>query len=223
MARDMSPAAMPVVRYLGRSTYQPVWQAMRHYTEGRSGSDPDQLWLLEHDPVYTLGLNARREHLLAPGQIPVVQVDRGGQVTYHGPGQVVVYLMVDLAARNLGVRALVTLIERAVIGQLAGYGIEAVARPEAPGVYVDGRKIASVGLRIRRQCSYHGVALNVDMDLAPFQGIDPCGYAGLEVTQLRDEGVAISPVAAGWDLVSALIAELSGHRTSRAQPVEEMQ
>jgi lipoyl(octanoyl) transferase len=217
-----SPSTMPatpIVRYLGRADYGPVWSAMRRYTEERAGADADQLWLLEHPPVYTLGLNGRREHLLAPGEIPVVQVDRGGQVTYHGPGQAVVYLMLDLQTRNLGVRALVSLIERSLIGQLAGYGIEATARPEAPGVYVHGRKIASIGLRIRRQRSYHGVALNVDMDLAPFAGIDPCGYAGLEVTQLKDEGAGVSPTEAGWDLVSALVTELSRSPARTPQPV----
>jgi lipoyl(octanoyl) transferase len=197
-----------ILRYLGRMAYGPVWEAMRQYAEHRSGSDPDQLWLVEHPPVYTLGLNGRREHLIAPGSIPVIQVDRGGQVTYHGPGQAVVYLLLDLPARGLGIRALVTLIERAAIGMLADYGVGAQARRDAPGVYVDGRKVASVGLRVKRGCSYHGVALNVEMDLSPFRGIDPCGFPGLEVTRTRDLGVPMGCAEAGWALAGRLIRGL---------------
>lgn len=197
-----------ILRYLGRMDYGPVWEAMRDYAEHRSAADPDQIWLVEHSPVYTLGLNGRREHLIAPGSIPVIQADRGGQVTYHGPGQAVVYLLLDLQARNLGVRALVSLIERAAIALLAEYGLEAQARADAPGVYVGGCKVASVGLRIKRGCSYHGVALNVDMDLSPFRGIDPCGYPGLEVTQTRELGVPLSCAEAGWALAGQLIRGL---------------
>ena len=155
----------PVIRRLGRVEYEPTWRKMQAITEARGADQPDELWFLEHPPVFTLGLNGRREHLLAPGEIPVVQVDRGGQVTYHGPGQLVVYPLLDLGRRGLGVRQLVCALERAIIRCVAGYGIDAVGDRDAPGVYVDGRKLASIGLRIRRNCCYHGVALNVDMDL----------------------------------------------------------
>jgi lipoyl(octanoyl) transferase len=178
----------PVLRWLGRVEYEPTWRAMQRYTELRDSDSADELWFLEHPPVFTLGMNARAEHLLAPGDIPVVQIDRGGQVTYHGPGQLVVYPLVDLARAGLSVRALVEGIERAIIGTVAGWGVDAVGRRDAPGVYVAGRKLASVGLRIRRSRSYHGLALNVAMDLEPFGRINPCGYAGLEMTQLSDLG-----------------------------------
>lgn len=210
-----------ILRNLGRTSYGPVWEAMRDYAAQRRASDPDQIWLVEHPPVYTLGLNARREHVIAPGSIPVIQVDRGGQVTYHGPGQAVAYLLIDLQARSLGVRALVTLIEEAVIELMAAYGVEAQARPDAPGVYVDGRKLASVGLRVKRGCSYHGVSLNVDMDLTPFQGIDPCGYPGLEVTQTRALGLPLSCAEAGWALAGQLIRALERRPVRRPQPAEE--
>ena len=182
------PAPPASLRWLGRVAYEPTWHAMRAYCEQRDATEPDQLWFLEHPPVFTLGMNAREEHLLAPGDIPVVQVDRGGQVTYHGPGQLVVYPLVDLARLGLGVRALVEGIERAVVETLAEWGITASGRRDAPGVYVAGSKIASIGLRIRRSCSYHGLALNVAMDLEPFSRINPCGYAGLTMTQVRDLG-----------------------------------
>ncbi len=158
---------------------------MQTFTTRRDAETTDELWVVEHPPVFTLGLNGKREHVLDPGDIPVVQSDRGGQVTYHGPGQVVIYLLIDLKRRKLGARDLVDTIETATIAFLAEQGIAACARPEAPGVYVEGRKIAALGLRIRRGCSYHGLAFNVDMDLSPFTRIDPCGYAGLEVTQLK--------------------------------------
>jgi lipoyl(octanoyl) transferase len=164
--------------------YAATLTAMREYTDQRTGDSPDQLWLLQHPRVFTQGQAGRDEHLLAPGDIPVVQVDRGGQVTYHGPGQWVVYLLIDLRRRGLGVRALVTLIEQTIVSLLAEYGVAAAADPEAPGVYVDGRKIAALGLRVRRGCSYHGLSFNVDMDLEPFQRINPCGHAGLEVVSL---------------------------------------
>jgi lipoyl(octanoyl) transferase len=183
----MSPP--PIIRRLGLQAYAPVWRDMQRYTEERGAETPDELWLVEHAPVFTVGLNGKPEHLLAPGGIDVVKVDRGGQVTYHGPGQIVLYLLIDLRRRGLGVRALVSLMEQAVIELLAGYGIQSVARQDAPGVYVDDAKIASLGLRVRRGCSYHGLALNVDLDLAPFQRINPCGYPGLAVTRLRDLGV----------------------------------
>lgn len=199
----------PVIRRLGRVEYEPTWRKMQAITETRGADQPDELWFLEHPPVFTLGLNGRREHLLAPGAIPVVQVDRGGQVTYHGPGQLVVYPLLDLGRCGLGVRELVCTLERAVIRCVAGYGIEAIGSREAPGVYVDGRKLASIGLRIRRNCCYHGLALNVAMDLEPFQRINPCGFRGLEVTQLADLGAGRPMDCVALDLESALLAELA--------------
>ncbi|MCE3025424.1 lipoyl(octanoyl) transferase LipB [Salinicola sp. DM10] len=175
---------------LGRAPYRPVWEAMSRFTDTRDGASVDQLWLVQHDPVFTQGRAGKPEHLLLPGDIPVVASDRGGQVTYHGPGQIVLYPLLDVRRLGVGVRELVSLLEQAVIDLLAVHGIDARARADAPGVYVGARKIASLGLRIRRGCSFHGVALNVDMDLAPFSRINPCGYAGLEMTQLRDLGVA---------------------------------
>ncbi len=178
--------AMPAVlqRELGLVAYEPTLQAMKDLTDSRTADDPDQLWLLQHPRVFTQGQAGKAEHVLAPGDIPVIQVDRGGQVTYHGPGQWVLYLMLDLRRRGWGVRNLVDTIERSIVLLLAEYGIDAAPRPEAPGVYVGGAKIASLGLRVRRGCSYHGLALNVDMDLEPFGRINPCGYRGLEVTSM---------------------------------------
>ncbi|HRP35626.1 MAG TPA: lipoyl(octanoyl) transferase LipB [Gammaproteobacteria bacterium] len=206
----------PVVRRLGRVEYEPTWRKMQAMTEARGADQPDELWFLQHPPVFTLGLNGRREHLLAPGDIPVVQVDRGGQVTYHGPGQLVVYPLLDLGRRGLGVRQLVCALERAVIRCVASYGIEAVGDRDAPGVYVAGRKLASIGLRIRRNCCYHGVALNVDMDLEPFQRINPCGFQGLEVTQLADLGAKHPMERVAADLEAALLAELAQASPSAA-------
>jgi lipoyl(octanoyl) transferase len=178
-------SAPPVVlRELARVEYEPTLQAMRAFTDERDDHTPDELWLLQHPRVFTQGQAGRAEHVLAPGDIPVIQVDRGGQVTYHGPGQWVLYLLVDLRRRHWGVRDIVNLIEHSIVSLLAEYGIESAPRPEAPGVYVDGAKIASLGLRVRRGCSYHGLALNVDMDLEPFSRINPCGYAGLQVTSM---------------------------------------
>lgn len=174
-----------VIRRLGQVAYEPTLEAMRSFTDTRGPDTPDELWLLQHPPVFTQGQAGKAEHVLAPGDIPVIQVDRGGQVTYHGPGQWVVYLLVDLRRHSLGVRDLVDLIERSLIELLGAYGIDAQAQPGAPGVYVDGDKVAALGLRVRRGCSYHGLALNVDMDLAPFQRINPCGYEGLQVTSMR--------------------------------------
>lgn len=179
-----------VVRHLGNRDYLTVWEAMKAFTAGRDKATPDELWLVEHPPVFTQGLGGKPEHLLAPGDIPVIQVDRGGQVTYHGPGQTVVYFLIDIQRAKLGIRRLVTQLEQSVINLLADYRIAGYARADAPGVYVDGHKIASLGLRVRRGCSYHGLALNVAMDLEPFGRINPCGYAGLRMTQLRDLGVA---------------------------------
>ena len=177
-----------ILRWLGRVDYEPTWRAMQRFTDERGPDTPDEVWLLEHPPVFTLGLAADPSHVLAPGDIPVIQIDRGGQVTYHGPGQLVAYPLVDVKRLGISVRGLVTALERAVIDYVADFGITAVGRRDAPGVYVDGRKLAALGLRIRRHASYHGLALNVDMDLAPFSRINPCGMAGLEVTQLKDLG-----------------------------------
>lgn len=178
----------PNIRTLGRRDYVPTWRAMQEFTATRTASTTDELWLVEHPPVYTQGMNGKPEHLLDLGDIPLVQTDRGGQVTYHGPGQIVVYVLMDLRRRGWGVRQLVGLLEQAAIDLLTGYGITAHTRRDAPGVYVQGKKIAALGLRVRHGCSYHGLSLNVVMDLAPFQRINPCGYAGLEVTQLCDVG-----------------------------------
>ncbi len=175
-----------VVRHLGLADYLPTLEAMRHLTAERDEQTPDEIWLLQHPRVFTQGQAGKPEHLLAPGDIPVVQVERGGQVTYHGPGQLVAYLMLDLRRLDLGVRELVSAMELSLVDVLAGYGIEAAPRAEAPGVYVKDDKIASLGLRVRRGCSFHGLALNVDMDMMPFQRINPCGYAGLKMVQMKD-------------------------------------
>lgn len=180
----MSPQL--IVRELGLVEYEPTLEAMRRFTAERDATTPDELWLLEHLPVFTQGQAGKAEHLLAPGDIPVIQVERGGQVTYHGPGQLVAYLLLDLRRLDIGVRDLVTAMERSLVEVLAGYGIEAAPRADAPGVYVGPAKIASLGLRIRRGCSFHGLALNVDMDISPFRRINPCGYAGLAMTQMSD-------------------------------------
>jgi lipoyl(octanoyl) transferase len=179
-----------VFRWLGRADYTSTWRAMQSFTDERDAATPDEIWFLEHASVFTQGLNGRQEHLLAPGDIPVVGIDRGGQVTYHGPGQLVIYPLIDLRRLHIGVRELVVALETAVIGLVAAHGITANGRRDAPGVYVEGRKLASLGLRIRRGCSYHGMALNVDMDLEPFGRINPCGMAGLEMTQLAALGIA---------------------------------
>jgi lipoic acid synthetase len=184
--RNGPPAA--VVRQLGRVEYESTWRAMQRFTAERGPGTPDEIWFLEHPPVFTLGMNASRAHLLAPGDIPVVQIDRGGQVTYHGPGQLVVYPLLDLNRLGLGIRDFVTALERAVIDLAAGFGIEAECRRNAPGVYVGAAKLASVGVRVRRTGAYHGLAINVAMDLEPFSRINPCGYAGLEMTQLSELG-----------------------------------
>jgi len=175
-----------VVRDLGLTDYEPVFEAMKAFTESRDADTVDELWLTEHRPVFTQGQAGKLEHLLAPGDIPVVQTDRGGQVTYHGPGQLVGYLMFDVRRLDITVRALVSGIEQAVVDVLAGFGIQSAPRPDAPGVYVAGAKIASLGLRVRRGCAYHGLSLNVDMDLEPFSRINPCGLLGMQVTQIRD-------------------------------------
>ena len=177
-----------VVRDLGRRAYEPVWRAMQSLTDARDEGTPDELWLVEHDPVFTLGQAGKPEHVLLPGDIPVLHVDRGGQVTYHGPGQLVAYPLVDLRRLRIGVRDYVCRIEQAVIDTLADWNIEGRRREGAPGVYVDGAKVAALGIRVRRGCAFHGLAFNIDMDLAPFSRINPCGYAGLEVVSMRDLG-----------------------------------
>lgn len=197
-----------VVRRLGRADYEPVWHAMSAFTDERGPETLDEFWLVEHPPVFTLGQAGRPEHVLAPGDIPVLQVDRGGQVTYHGPGQVVAYPLIDLRRRGIGIRRLVEALEQAVIEQLRGYGIRATRRERAPGVYVDGRKIAALGLRVRRGCTFHGLAFNVAMDLEPFRRINPCGFAGLEVTQVSELGGPGSLETVGGDLVAAFCRAL---------------
>ncbi|MGL4036056.1 lipoyl(octanoyl) transferase LipB [Kosakonia cowanii] len=173
-----------LIRNLGLQPYAPVSQEMHDFTDRRDDDTPDEIWLVEHPPVFTQGQAGKTEHVLAAGDIPVIQSDRGGQVTYHGPGQQVMYVLINLKRRKIGVRELVTLLENTVINTLAQLDIVANARPDAPGVYVDGKKICSLGLRIRKGCSFHGLALNIDMDLAPFMRINPCGYAGMEMTQV---------------------------------------
>ena len=174
-----------LVRHLGLQPYEPVSQAMHDFTDMRDDTTPDEIWLVEHMPVFTQGQAGKAEHLLMTGDIPVIQSDRGGQVTYHGPGQQVMYVLLNLKRRKLGVRELVTLLEQTVVNTLAEYGIDAHPRADAPGVYVGEKKICSLGLRIRKGCSFHGLALNINMDLTPFQRINPCGYAGMEMTQMR--------------------------------------
>ncbi|MCO6060024.1 lipoyl(octanoyl) transferase LipB [Pseudomonas sp. MOB-449] len=180
------PPAELIVRHLGLVDYLPTLETMRRLTAERDESTPDEIWLLQHPRVFTQGQAGKAEHLLATGDIPVVQVERGGQVTYHGPGQLVAYLMLDLRRLGLGVRELVTAMEQSLVDVLADYGVEAAPKADAPGVYVDGNKIASLGLRVSRGCTLHGLALNVDMDLSPFWRINPCGYAGLKMVQLKD-------------------------------------
>jgi lipoyl(octanoyl) transferase len=187
----MPSTTATVLRNLGQQDYLGVWQAMQQFTAERDSDTADQIWIVEHPPVYTLGLNGKREHLLNANEIEIVESDRGGQVTYHGPGQLVIYLLADLRRLSKGPRQMVTILENTVINTLRQYGITAQARAEAPGVYVDQRKIASLGLRIKHGCCYHGLSINNDMDLTPFADINPCGYPGLQVTQLADLGVKI--------------------------------
>ncbi|MFQ5642672.1 MAG: lipoyl(octanoyl) transferase LipB [Thiogranum sp.] len=196
------------IRHLGVSGYRSVWQEMQAFTLQRDADTEDELWLLEHPPVFTQGMNGRPEHLLAPGDIPVVAVDRGGQVTYHGPGQLVAYVLLDLGRLGIGIRRLVDALEQSVIEWLAAQGVTAEARRDAPGVYVDGAKIAALGLRVKRGCSYHGLAFNVDMDLEPFARINPCGYRGMPVTRLVDLGITLSVEEVGQDWLPYLAAQL---------------
>lgn len=193
-----------ITRHLGRADYEPTWRAMREFTDRRTPDTPDELWLVEHPPVFTLGQAGRHEHVLADIGIPVIAIDRGGQVTYHGPGQVLAYVLLDLKRRGYGVKELVRRLEQAVIDLLAAQGVTGERLAGAPGVYVAGAKVAALGLRIRNGCSYHGLALNVDLDLAPFRAINPCGYEGLAVTRLRDLGIGLSWDAAADDLAARL-------------------
>lgn len=192
----------PLTRYLGLVDYLPTWQAMQDFTSTRGPDTPDELWLLEHPPVYTLGLAGKPEHLLQATDIPLVKIDRGGQITYHGPGQIVAYLLLDLKRQGLGVKELVRRMEQATIDLLAEYGVKAERRDKAPGVYVNDAKIAALGLRIKNGCCYHGLSLNVDMDLSPFDAINPCGYAGLAVTDTCRQGIAD-----GIEIISEKLAE----------------
>ncbi|KUM54488.1 lipoyl(octanoyl) transferase LipB [Rheinheimera sp. EpRS3] len=198
-----------IIREIGVQDYTTVWQAMQQFTDQRNSDTADELWLLEHHPVFTQGQAGKAEHLLFPGDIPVVKVDRGGQVTYHGPGQLMVYVLLDLKRRNMGVRQLVTLLEQVLIQLLTPYGINAYAKPDAPGVYVDGGKIASLGLRVRKGCTFHGLALNVDMDLSPFSRINPCGYAGLQMIQSKDLGGPQSIAEAKQRIVQCFSQQLN--------------
>jgi lipoyl(octanoyl) transferase len=184
----MSDYLLPLIRWLGQVEYEPTWRAMQSFTDTRDETTRDEIWCLEHPRVFTQGMNGKAEHVLMPGDIPVVNIDRGGQVTYHGPGQLVVYPLIDLRRWQLGVRDLVIALENSIIATVARWGIEAAGRRDAPGVYVSGKKLASIGLRIRRGCSYHGLALNVALDLEPFQRINPCGFHNLQITQLKELG-----------------------------------
>jgi lipoyl(octanoyl) transferase len=208
----MNTAATPelggfpiAVRHLGPVDYAETLASMSAFTDARGPKTPDEIWILQHPPVFTLGLNADRSHVVAPGSIDVIQVDRGGQVTYHGPGQLVAYVLLDLKRAGIGVRALVSALEDSMINAVAWCGVTAQSRTDAPGIYVAGAKLGSVGLRIRRGCSYHGLALNIDMDLAPFNQIDPCGYAGLPVTRLKDLAPSVDPDGFTDDFAPILI------------------
>lgn len=196
------------VRQLGRQAYEPIWHKMQDFTDTRDDNTPDEIWLVEHEPVFTQGQAGKEEHLLATGDIPVIKVDRGGQVTYHGPGQQMLYVLLNLRRLKIGVRELVTWLEECIIDTLKEYNIEAYAKPDAPGVYVNDSKVASLGLRVRRGCSFHGLALNVNMDLAPFLRINPCGYAGMQMVQTIDLGGPTNVQQAGQGLVKHMLKRL---------------
>jgi lipoyl(octanoyl) transferase len=213
----LSSSASAFVRDLGRHAYEPVWRAMQGFTDARDADTPDELWLVEHDPVFTLGQAGKPEHVLMPGDIPVIKVDRGGQVTYHGPGQIVAYPLLDLKRLKIGVRDYVCRIEQAVIDTLDHWNIHAVRRDGAPGVYVNDAKVAALGIRVRRGCTFHGLAFNVDMDLAPYHRINPCGYAGLQVTSMLDLGGPSSLDAVKPVLLEALAAQF-GLQLQAASP-----
>ncbi len=198
-----------IVRQLGVSDYQETWQAMKDFTSNREVDTPDELWILEHPPVFTLGTNGKSEHILSAGDIPIVKIDRGGQVTYHGPGQLIIYLLLNLHRRKLGIRKLVTIIEDTLVELLASHNIKANSDPDAPGVYVQGRKIAALGLRVSKGCTSHGLSLNVNMDLSPFNRINPCGYQGLEVAQCKALGIDLSLPEIAAQLTELLKLRLS--------------
>lgn len=198
----------PTLRYLNQQPYADTWQAMQEFTVQRNADTPDEFWIVEHPPVYTLGLSGKREHLLNLTDIPVVHSDRGGQVTYHGPGQLVIYTLLDIKRLQINIRELVSLLENAMIATLADFNITANAKADAPGVYVQGKKIGSIGLRIKNHCSYHGLSLNNAMDLHPFSHINPCGYSGLQMTQLADLGVAIDTTDLAAHVIEHITAAL---------------
>lgn len=218
MSEQHSPL---IVRQLGLQDYEPIWQAMQRFTDTRDDTTADELWLVEHKPVFTQGQAGKGEHILMPGDIPVVKVDRGGQVTYHGPGQQVIYLMLNIRKRKLGVRHLVNAMEESVVALLAQYGITAYPKPDAPGVYVEEKKVCSLGLRIRNGCSFHGLALNVNMDLAPFQRINPCGYAGMEMIDTARLNGPQSLDEAGSKLTALLLDALSITETRNKEGFDE--
>ena len=213
-------AACINIRTLGLQNYVPLWQAMQRFTERRDAATADEIWFAEHPPVFTLGLNADRSHLLDPGDIPVQQVDRGGQVTYHGPGQLMIYPLLDLRRAGLGVRDLVTALEQAIVDVAAGHGVRAASRADAPGVYVAGAKLASVGLRIRRGASFHGMALNAEVDTAPFARINPCGFDDLDVTTLRALGVSATMAEVQADVLRHLLERLGLSARQRIDMVD---
>ncbi|WP_432696785.1 lipoyl(octanoyl) transferase LipB [Marinobacterium sp. YM272] len=217
----MAVADELIVRELGLQPYEPTWHRMQAFTDQRDAQTVDEIWLLEHEPVFTQGQAGKAEHLLNPGEIPVVQVDRGGQVTYHGPGQLIAYLMIDLRRRNIGVRDTVSLMEKAVVSVLADFGVDAYPKPDAPGVYVDGAKISSLGLRVRRGATFHGLALNLDMEMEPFLRINPCGYAGLAMTQLSQLAPDADLASVPAKLVNYLIAEIGYTSVSRITSWDE--
>jgi lipoyl(octanoyl) transferase len=198
-----------IIRHLGRQDYQPVWRDMQAFTDQRDADTADELWLVEHPPVFTQGLAGKAEHVLAAGDIPVIQVDRGGQITYHGPGQIVAYPLINLRRHGIGVKSLVHGIEQAIIDTVKLYGVEAARKENAPGVYVNGDKIASLGLRIRKACSFHGLAFNIDMDLEPFNRINPCGFSGLKVIQLSELADQVDISTVEQQLVAALCQQLN--------------
>jgi len=212
----------PLIKHLGLVEYRPTFEAMQQFTAQRNAGTRDEIWLLQHPPVYTQGQAGKPEHLLNPNDIPVVQIDRGGQITYHGPGQIVMYLLLDLRRWQLNVRQLVRLMEQSVIDLLAAYGVAAAGRIDAPGVYVGNAKIAALGLKIKKGCCYHGLSFNVDMDLAPFANINPCGYAGLQVTQARDLGIARPLPELERQLVDNMLALLQRNLHEKtAAPVQQ--